>query len=202
MWPELSASALWTSSMIFMPFALAAATVASHTSSVVLPARSGFSWVLTALLTVARPSRHSSRSCVEIGTRSRLIPRRAISRIEASRFEDHSPWKTRSLVLNPNQLAPVSHTGCPARSTIRLPSTCSQSSSVPGTGPGGVVAVGVGVTDGVTDGVTGGVTDGVGVAVRPQATPLSTRSVAGPLSPPEDAVKPNDVLAPAASVPL
>lgn len=46
----------------------------------------------------------------------------------SSRLPDHKPWKTRSLALKPNQLAPVSQTGCPLASTIVFPAVCSQSS--------------------------------------------------------------------------
>jgi hypothetical protein len=41
------------------------------------------------------------------------------------------PWKVRSVALKPNQLAPVSHTVRPSRSTIRLPSVRSQSPAPP-----------------------------------------------------------------------
>ena len=44
-----------------------------------------------------------------------------------SRLTDQMPWKVRSEALKPNQLAPVSHTARPSRSTRRLPSVCSQS---------------------------------------------------------------------------
>jgi hypothetical protein len=47
------------------------------------------------------------------------------------RFADQIPWKVRSEALNPNQLAPVSHTVRPSRSTIRLPSVRSQSVPAP-----------------------------------------------------------------------
>lgn len=56
------------------------------------------------------------------------MPRSADIRIMSSRLPDHKPWKTRSLALKPNQLAPVSQTGLPLASTIMFPTVCSQSS--------------------------------------------------------------------------
>jgi hypothetical protein len=68
---------------------------------------------------------------VEIGTRRELIPRRVISAIVLPRFTDQIPWNVRSVALKPNQLAPVSQTVRPSRSTIRLPSVRSQSVPAP-----------------------------------------------------------------------
>src|SRR5688500_17217364 len=59
------------------------------------------------------------------------MPRWVIAAMVLSRLTDQMPWKVRSEALNPNQLAPVSHTVRPSRSTSRLPSVCSQSVPAP-----------------------------------------------------------------------
>ncbi len=92
-----------------------------------MPSSSGLAYVLTFGLRNV-PAFHSSSSCVEIGTRTVLMPRSAMLLVIVVMFADQSPWKTRSLALNPNQLVPVSSTSLPDSSTILLPETCSQSS--------------------------------------------------------------------------
>src|SRR5688572_27815554 len=55
------------------------------------------------------------------------MPRWVIAAMVLSRLTDQMPWKVRSEALTPNQLAPVSHTVRPSRSTSRLPSVRNQS---------------------------------------------------------------------------
>jgi hypothetical protein len=96
LWPELSASALCTSSMTFIPYWRQSARNASKTCSVVLPTSSGLAYVLTPDGAVACPARHSSSSWVEIGTRTMLMPRSAMDFVTSVRLADQRPWKTRS----------------------------------------------------------------------------------------------------------
>jgi hypothetical protein len=92
-----------------------------------IPASSGLANVLTFGAATVCPARHSRSSWVEMGTRTMLIPRSAICRVSVSMLADHSPWKTRSDALYPNQFAPLRTTRLPASSTIVLPTVCSQS---------------------------------------------------------------------------
>lgn len=154
-----------------MPYFSAVARKASKTPRVVLFSSSGLAQVLTALETASCPFLHSSRSWVEMGTRTMLMPRSAICRVMASRLTDQSPWKTRSVVLNPNQLAPVSQTRLPSSSTIRLPSVCSQSVPVPAAaGEAGAGAAGCAAT-----GPESAVSRAVAVAAAASAVPSLVR---------------------------